>query len=206
MLSYPITGIAAEAGHAEIVDLMIKNRIGYSHEDVFGCTSLHLAAGNGHLKVCQILLEADSDALKKYRLNNFHCRDDAETEVAEGHSDIMAQNTDVEDNNAYSKVSSSECTGGSHRQHRVLEKMTRPPDLLRAVDKRGRSAAEIAAINGHVDVLNFLRSAEGMMSCKTKAESSDSVEFELDEEADDLAYKFAKTTYFNESYDSIFSD
>lgn len=58
-----LTGIAAEAGYKNIVEVLIQQGISYSHKDIFGRTALHLAAANGHTEVCETIISAEMEAL-----------------------------------------------------------------------------------------------------------------------------------------------
>ncbi|MGL9732402.1 MAG: ankyrin repeat domain-containing protein [Wolbachia sp.] len=55
--------IAAEKGHMEIVDALIKQKENVNAEDKEGVTPLHLDAVNGHVEIANALLKEGADPL-----------------------------------------------------------------------------------------------------------------------------------------------
>jgi hypothetical protein len=147
--------------------------------------------------------------------------------------------TELSDNNKDGATPPVALAEGSKRHH-VLTDMTPRPGVLRAVDKRGRTAADVAQICGCLFVATFLKSAElseqglasrvnarqctqcsgGLLTAETGGSLSEEGGEKEDEEvgvdtdpspmyddvADDIAYSFAKTMYFDPSYDSLFKN
>jgi ankyrin repeat protein len=52
---------AAEKGHTEMAELLIKKGADVNAKDEFGCTPLHKAAYNGHIEVVKLLIKAGAD-------------------------------------------------------------------------------------------------------------------------------------------------
>ncbi|MGL9688729.1 MAG: ankyrin repeat domain-containing protein [Wolbachia sp.] len=55
--------IAAEKGHMEIVNALIKQKANVNAEDKEGVTPLHLAAVNGHVEIANAILKEGADPL-----------------------------------------------------------------------------------------------------------------------------------------------
>jgi ankyrin repeat protein len=215
---------------------LLSRKLSYSHADMFGSSALHLAAANGHMEVCKVIVEAETNAMARYYATNFafmtsksggnDSRLVNDQTKGEKNGIIALEISTKSDINAVSKeysslprtavddVNSIASTSeiASIKRQRVLTNMTPRPCVLRAVDKRGRTAADVARICGHLFVSSFLKSAEvqGMKSIASydpaHSHVQDDATLEPDDVADDLAYCFAKTLYFDPSYDSVFRD
>lgn len=272
---------AAEAGHVDIVVLLIEKHVSYSHADVFGSTALHLAATNGHMAVCRAIVAAEERAVSLFNNLNFArsgelagrenvvmgSNDDQGPKTRLPHVELKDEVRDLEtaesqnvphdwDGSSSSANNSSRpyvslplttcradpagslppptaSSAGSisssrKKQPRVLANMTPRPHVLRRVDKRGRTASDVALMCGHLFVASFLQSAEEQERKKhldlvSKSSTADGARSAMtmtmttmtmmtgatsppDDAADNEAYMFAKTLYFDPSYDSIFKD
>lgn len=89
---------AAEAGHADIVDLLLAKGCTTNENDYFGNTGLHLAAGKGHTQAVRVMLAHGADPSLKNNQSDLplHLAADAgHLEIArmliEAGSDIDAQ-------------------------------------------------------------------------------------------------------------------
>lgn len=60
--------IAAENGHASVVEVLLKAEANVNAVGIEGCTPLHFAAGNGHVDIVNLLLEkgANVNAVDRY--------------------------------------------------------------------------------------------------------------------------------------------
>ena len=173
------TGIAAEAGHAHIVEYLIENKMEFWHKDIYGSTALHLAAANGHSDVCKVIIKAHMDALLLYCRRNGKLSRESVTDyrsesdkvqmkkesiskkggdcsVAKNESRIEPPNLCVVSEQLYQLPS----TDKSIHRSRVLIDMTPRPGILNALDMRGRSASKVAEICGHSNTLSILREGE----------------------------------------------
>jgi ankyrin repeat protein len=223
-------GMAAEAGHADIVEYCIEQRISHSHKDMFGNTALHLAAGNGHIYVCRVIIEAEVKAVSRFNRANFTLRGDSKTDKESPQERKETSEPSSHDYSAVPAVGvSNHRVCASPARNGVLTDMTPRPAVLRAVDQRGRTAAEVAGACGHWAARDLLLAAEsgeqridhalhlpvpeveggGEEEEEEEEEENKRAEEEEDKEeedslADDIAYTFSKTLYFDPPYDAVF--
>jgi ankyrin repeat protein len=160
--------IAAMHGHAEVVRTLLAHSIPYTATDVDGRTALHLAAANGHLAVCEEIVRSEARQWEQFpplpreagatpaNCSTSSCDETerSKLEMARGKlADSSRRLVSV------SKVSGVKSHGKGEPTIRSLVHMTRRPDALLALDVRGSRPADLAAMNGHAEVVSLLQTA-----------------------------------------------
>ena len=168
------------------------------------------------------LHHADDECEKEVFEKNLYlslANDDREDIGAQEHSSSPSSMSLHESNNINKPEPCTYLPGGSpgvcHDRPRVLVHMTPHQSILRAVDKRGRTAATVATLCGHEVTANLLleaaleqqrrddlyvRGEKKVGDCEQNDDNYDD-----DDVADQIAYTFAKTLYFDPKYDAAFS-